>query len=177
MAKLMLGEYDNFPLNIHFLEKFTSTIGIKKLQEKLIITLKDVNRKPFCFEEISNPTIPDCEVILEFGIAEEEAFNFLDEIETQRALDMLKTKQPASLDFFCAIRYYKISAQKKTALKFDYYMLKASFEAKILEFQVFHKQGPRYISPEDLIAIIIDRINKTLSKRALKKSEAEKGEF
>jgi hypothetical protein len=173
----MLGKYENFPLNIHFLETYSSTLIIKRLQEKLVQTLKDLNRKPLSFEEVSIPTIPDSEVIFEFGIAENEGFNFLDQRETQRALDILIGQQLHSLDFFCVIRYYKVAAQKKTALKFDYYMFKASFAAKKVEFQVFHKQGPRYISPQELVNIIVDRINTTSTKRALMKIEQENGEF
>jgi hypothetical protein len=173
----MLGKYENFPFNIHFLETFTSTLNCKQFQQKLIQTLKELNRKPFRFEEISIPTIPDSEVIFEFGIAENEGFNFLDEQETNRVLNSLKPQQTASLDFFCAIRYYKISAQKKTALKFDYYMFKSSFAAKNVEFQVFHKQGPRYISPEELVTIITDNINRTSTKRVLKRKEPENIEF
>jgi len=85
----MIGQYENFPLNIHFLENFSSTFTIKKLQERLIETLKDFNRKPFCFEEISIPTIPNGEVIFEFGIAEGEGFNFLNE----EAMEALQSSQ------------------------------------------------------------------------------------
>ncbi|XHH08035.1 MAG: hypothetical protein ACFCUE_10720 [Candidatus Bathyarchaeia archaeon] len=173
----MLGKYESFPLNVHFLETFSSNLSIKQLQLKLIEALKDLNRKPFRFEEISIPTIPNCEVIFEFGIAEEDGFNFLDEQETERALNALKKIQAASLDFFCAIRYYRISGQKKSALKFDYYMFKASFVAKKVEFQVFHKQGPRYVSPEELVTILIESMNKGSTKRALTKNESENGEF
>lgn len=173
----MLGKYENFPLNIHFLVTYSSVLTIKKLQEKLVLTLKDLNRKPFSFEEVSIPTIPQGEVIFEFGIAEDEGFNFLDETETKRLLDHLKIQQVSSLDFFCVIRYYKVGAQKKTALKFDYYMIKASFAAKKAEFQVFHKQGPRYISPEELVAIIVDKINKASTKRVITRNEPEGDEF
>jgi hypothetical protein len=173
----MIGHYENFPLTIHFLEKFSSTLTIKKLQERLIETLKNLNRKPFCFEEISIPTIPNGEVIFEFGIAEGEGFNFLSEEESNRVLDILKSEQIASLDFFCAIRYYKVNPEKKVALKFDYYMFKTNFAAKTMEMQVFQKQGPRYISPEELATIIVDKINKASPKRVLKKIEHENTEF
>ena len=56
-------------------------------------------------------------------------------------------------------------------------MFKTGFASKTLEFQVFHKQGPRYISPEELVTIIIEKINKTSNKRALKKIDQENGEF
>ena len=173
----MIGQYENFPPNIHFLETFSSILTIKKLQQRLMESLKDLNRKPFCFEEISIPTIPNSEVIFEFGIAEGDGFNFLNEEETNRALDILKSKQITSLDFFCAIRYYKLGPQKRTALKFDYYMFKASFSGKTMEIQVFHKQGPRYISPDELVIIIIDKINKASPKRVLKKIETENADF
>jgi hypothetical protein len=173
----MLGRYDNFPLNIHFLESFSSTLHSRQLQQKLIQTLYGMNGKSFSFEEIAIPTIPDSEVIFEFGIADGDGFNFLDEQETIKTLSMLKEESVQTLDFFCSIRYYKFTQQKKTALMFDYYMFKTGFSSKTLEFQVFHRQGPRYISPEDLVTIITEKINRALTKRALNKIEPENEEF
>jgi hypothetical protein len=157
----MLGKYENFPLSIHFFEKFSSTVNIKQLQQKLVQTLRELNSKTCYFEEISIPTILNSEIIFEFGIAEEESFNFLDEQEINRVLSILGR---SSLDFFCVIRYYKYHGEKKSALKFDYYIFRTNFAARELEFQVFHKQGPRYITPEELVAMIIDKINKATSK-------------
>jgi hypothetical protein len=159
----MLGKYENFPLIIHFLKKFSSTMNIKQLQQELVQTLKELNRKTFHFEEITIPAIPNSEIIFEFGIAEEESFNFLDEPETNRVIDTLKGQ--TSLDFFCVVRYYKNNTKKKIALKFDYYIFKTSFVAKKIEFQIFHKQGPRYITPEELVTMIVNRINNTATKK------------
>ncbi len=167
----MLGTYDSFPLNIHFIETFSSALSSKPLQQKLMQTIKAVNRQPFGFEEIAIPTIPNGEVIFEFGLAEEDGFNFIDEEETKKALDAIKNGHLQTLDFFCAIRYYKITAEKKIPLKFDYYMIRTSFAAKSVEFQVFHKQGPRYISPEDLACLITDKVNAYSSKKILKKTQ------
>jgi hypothetical protein len=167
----MLGRYDNFPVNIHRIENYTSKLSSKQLQQKLIQTLKVMNRKPFSFEEIAIPTIPNCEVIFEFGIAEDNGFNFIDEEETKKTLDAIKSGRLQTLDFFSAIRYYKINAENKTALKFDYYLTRTSFAAGAMEFQVFHQRGPRYISPEDLTALIIDKINAVSPKKVLKQIE------
>jgi hypothetical protein len=166
----MLGKYENFPLIVHFLKKFSSTSSIKQLQQKLVQTLKESSRKTFHFEDISIPTIPNSEIIFEFGIAEEEKFNFIDDQELNRVLNMFRGK---ILDFFCAVRYYKIVDEKKIALKFDYYMFRASFAAKEVEFRVFHKQGPRYINPEELVTMIVNRINNVATKKILH----EKAEF
>ncbi|MCL2135348.1 MAG: hypothetical protein FWH37_07350 [Candidatus Bathyarchaeota archaeon] len=162
----MFGKYDNFPVNVHFFKIFSSMLNSKQLQQELIDTFKNLNRKSFCFEEISIPTIPNSEVIFEFGIAEGDGFNFLDEEEIDQTLSALKTGQ-TMLDFFCVIRYYRYVAQKKSALKFDYYMLRVNFAVKIAEFRIFHKQGPRYISPEELVMMIVNNINKNTTNRIL----------
>jgi hypothetical protein len=171
----MLGIYKNFPLIIHFLKKFSSTLNIKQSQQKLIQTLKELNRKTCHFEEISIPTIPNSEIIFEFGIAEDEDFNFLDEQETNRLLNIFRDKV-SSLDFFCVIRYYKQDT-KRIALKFDYYIFRINFAFKTVEFQVFHKQGPRYIAPEELVTMIVHRVNKTTTKRVLYENIHENADF
>ena len=162
----MLGKYENFPLNVQFLKILSSTLNSKQLQQKLIKILKDLNRKPLHFEEISIPTIPNSEIIFEFGIAEGNYFNFLDEQETNRVLSIIKVRQ-TSLDFFCVVRYYRCNTQKKDALKFDYYLFKVNFAVNTVEFRVFHKQGPRYIAPEELVALIVESINKAVGRCVL----------
>jgi hypothetical protein len=169
----MLGIYDNFPQSIHYIEAFSSVLSIKQLQQKLVQALKAINRKPFSFEEVAIPTIPHGEVIFEFGLAEGDGFNFIDAEEAQRALDAIKKGRLSTLDFFCAIRYYRVEGEKRVALKFDYYMIKTNFAVGSIEFQFHHRQGPRYISPEDLASLIADKTNAVASKRVLKKTEPE----
>ena len=109
----MLGNIRQFPPNIHFIETLFRTLSTKQLQQKLIQALNVVNRKPFSFEEIAIPTIPNGEVIFEFGLAEDNGFNFIDAEETKKALEIIKSARLHTLDFFCAIRYYKVTAEKK----------------------------------------------------------------
>ncbi len=168
----MLGKYENFPLNIHFIESFSSQLNSKQLQQRLLEALKSMNRKPFSFEQVAIPTVPGGEVIFEFGLAEDDGFNFLDNSETQRMLEVLKAEKVQSLDFFCAIRYYRVNGEKRTPLKFDYYMLRTGFAAKTFEMQIFHKQGPRYLSPEDLSCLIVEEVNRASAKKVLKRIEA-----
>jgi len=168
----MLGIYDNFPQSIHYMDSFSSALSNKRLQQKLVQTLKAINRKPFSFEEVAIPTIPNGEVIFEFGLAEGNGFNFIDAEETNRAFDAIKNGRLSTLDFFCAIRYYKVSGEKRTPLKFDYYIIKTNFVVGSVEFQIHHKQGPRYISPEDLASLIATKVNAFASKKVLKKTES-----
>ena len=164
---MTLGSYENFPTNIHMVESFDSTLSSKQLQQILIQVLYEINRKEFSFEEAANPTIPECKLIFEFGLADAEGFNYIDEEEVKKVLDFLGKEHLGTMDFFCAIRYYK--GEKKSALKFDYYLLRTVYNRDVLEIQVFHKKGPRYLSPEDLTLFIFNKINETSNRKILKK--------
>jgi len=72
-----------------------------------------------------------------------------------------------TMDFFCAIRYYK--GEKKAALKFDYYLLRMIYDRGMVEIRVFHKKGPRYLSPEDLLLFIFNKANEASNRKILKK--------
>jgi hypothetical protein len=167
----MLGFYENFPVNIHRTENFTSPLSSKKLQQRLIQVLHKINRETFSFEEIAYPTVPECTIIFEIGIAEAKSFNYIDEEEIKRVLTVLRKETLRLMDFFCAVRYYKGSGEKKKPLKFDYYMMRTIFGEKTMEVQVFHERGPRYVSPEDIVAFLVNEINKTSARRILKRVE------
>lgn len=165
---MTLGFYTNFPVGIHATQRFASSLTIKQLQEKLLQALYTANQREFSFEEVSNPTFPEAKVIFEFGIAEAETFNFLDEEELKRAQSFAAKERVLSMDFFCSIRYYRGSGEKKTALKFDYYMLRTVFGRDSLEVLVFHERGPRYVSPQDLTMFVFKRMNEASNRNVLK---------
>jgi len=167
----MLGFYENFPVNIHRTDNFTSPFSSKKLQQRLIQVLHKINRRTFSFEEVAYPTVPECTIIFEVGLAEAKSFNYIDEEETKRALSALRKATFQTMDFFCAVRYYKGAGEKKKPLKFDYYMMRTIFGEKTMEVQVFHERGPRYISPEDIVTFLVNMINETSARKILKKIE------
>jgi hypothetical protein len=167
----MLGFYENFPANIHRTDNFTSLFSSKKLQQKLIQVLHKINRRTFSFEEVAYPTVPQGTIIFEAGLAEAKNFNYIDEEETKRVLTALRKATFQTMDFFCAVRYYKGAGEKKTSLKFDYYLMRFVFGKNSVEIQVFHERGPRYISPEDIVAFLVNEINKTSARKMLKRVE------
>jgi hypothetical protein len=171
---LTFGFYENFPPNIHRIDSFNSTLSSKQLQQKLIQVFYEVNLKEFTFEEVTHPTVPEGRVIFEFGIAESGDFNYIDEEELKKTLNLLAKERLLSMDFFCSIRYYKVNGENKSPLKFDYYMLRAIFSKNMLEVQVFHERGPRYISPEEFTEFIFTKINEMSSrnKKILKKANS-----
>ena len=164
----MLGLYENFPKTVHKTAFFAASISNKRLQQALIQTFQKINNENFNLEEIANPSVPKCTVILEFGIAEANNFNYLDEEEANKVLKVIQKKPLQAMDFFCALRYYKMQNGKKTPLRFDYYMIRFTFNKDSMEIQIFHERGPRYTSPEDIANFAVNKISETFSKKILK---------
>ena len=167
----MLGFYDNFPENIHKITRFATSLSSKRLQQALMQTFQRINTETFSLEDIADPSVPQCTVVFEFGIAEANNFNYLDDEETNRVLRIIHKEPFQVTDFLCAIRYYKTQNEKKTPLKFDYYMLRFAFDKNSTELQIFHERGPRHISPEDIANLVANKINETFSRKILKASE------
>jgi len=164
---LTLGYHENFPEQVHRVEGYNSSLSAKQLQEKILQTLQGVNGKKFCFEEVAIPTLPDGLVIFEFGLADGQSFSYLDEATFGLAVGGL-SKDTQILDFFCVIRYYKSVGEKKTPLKFDYYLLRTLYGKTTFELQVYHERGPRYVAPEDLLEFIVGKVNEGHTRKILK---------
>ena len=169
---MALGYYDNFPPNIHHVQSYISAVSTRQLQQRMIQLFGELNQMEFRFEEVSIPTVPDGTIIFEFGLADVGSFNFIDEAEIKKALNFLAKGHVQSLDFFCSLRYYKGLGEERTALKFDYYMLRADFGKGKVELQVFHERGPRYLSPDDLTTFLFRKVNKSSTRKVLKESNS-----
>ena len=57
-------------------------------------------------------------------------------------------------------------------LRFDYYMMRVAFGKNVVEIRVFHERGPRYVSPEDLVAFFVTKVNETSKRKILKTAGA-----
>ena len=164
----MLGFYENFPKYAQFYARFSTSISNKKLQQTLVQILHKINSETFNLDDFAKPSISQCTAVFEFGIAEVDSFNYLDLEETNRALESIRKKPLHLMDFFCAIRYYKAKGEGRNPLKFDYYMLRLIFDKGFMEIQIFHERGPRHVLPEDIINLVIKKINESFSKKVLK---------
>lgn len=168
----MLGTYENFPDHIHIRASFRSTLPDQKIQQRIVQTLHEANRKSFRFDEIGHPAMHDCTMIFEVGIAENTSFNYVNDEETEKVMNALKKQTFQIMDFFVAIKYYKGDAKKKSPLRFDYYMVRFVFnETYSIEAQVFHEKGPRYTSPDDIVEFIEKEVNGASTRKILRKVE------
>lgn len=130
--------------------------------------MRDVNKEKFAFEDVASPTIPECTIIFEFGIADSTGFTFLDDAESKKTLISLKQRTYDIMDFFCAIRYYREYATKKKPQKFDYYLARFVLSENQVQLQIFHERGPRYFSPTDMIAFLAGKINGSPERKSRK---------
>ncbi|MEM3612458.1 MAG: hypothetical protein QXH40_07020 [Candidatus Bathyarchaeia archaeon] len=164
----MLGFYENFPVNVQKVMRFTTAISNKTLQRVLVQCLEKLNNENLRLQDVTSPSTSDCIVAFEFGIADGDTFNYLDSEEARKVLGEIRRSSLRIMDFFCAIRYYKEHDGKRSPLKFDYYMLRLIFNMGSLEALIFHERGPRHVPPEDLANLIIERVNKFYSRKVLK---------
>ena len=153
----MFGTFDNFPKDIHKEVTFTFSASTKRLQQKLVQILHKLNTQTLNLEEISDPSVPHCTVIIEFGIA-----------ETNKTLKTISKSPLQTMDLLCSISYYKTQGEKKTPLRFDYYMIRLNFENNLTTIQISHKRGPRHTSPNDIAYLIINKINEAFGKKTLR---------
>jgi hypothetical protein len=164
----MLGFYDNFPKSVHNLFDFSTPSTLKKLQTAMVEAFYKLNSQTFALEEVTTPSTPECHVTFEFGIAEDNDFNYLNTEEKDKLLKTIQKKPFSILDYFCIIRYYKMKIEKKTTLKSDYYMLRFLFEKEFVQIQIFHEKGLMYATPKDLPEFLAGRINAESAKKLLK---------
>jgi hypothetical protein len=164
----MLGYFEGFPENPQKIAFFSFSVSSKKLQETLMQILYEMNGKKFPLQKVSDPSIPQCTVIFEFGVAETNTFNYLDKEEKKKLLKALKKNPFRIMDFYCAARYYKKKSGKTVPLKFDYYMIRFLFENKLLETQIFHERGPKHIAPDDILNFVINKANRRLSRKIIR---------
>jgi len=112
----------------------------------------------------------NCQVNFELGIAEEDTFNFIDKEELKRLQKSLEEGETLRiLDFFCATRYHITTQNGKTKpLKFDYTLLRYTFQRRTMEVFVVHERGTQRIPLEDLVTFLTNCINRELVQRGLK---------
>jgi hypothetical protein len=163
----MLGLYSNFPTSVQKTVRFLASVSEKSLQKAFVEAFYKLNKETFSLEEVATPSIPQCTVNFELGVAEGDDFNYLDDEERDRLLKTIRKKLFSTLDFICIARYCKVRNGTKTVLRSDYYMLRFTFRKKTGRMRVFHEKGLMYVSPKDLPGFLVDRVNAQFSGRAL----------
>jgi hypothetical protein len=163
----LFGCYENFPETSHGIARLSYDILTIDLQESILHALHNLNFGEIWKDHIS-PHIPsNSEVLFEFGIAENIFFNYLDEKMLSYSCRRIREQKLSFFDLLCIIRYYQLGSANKKPLRFDYHMVRFTFEKKNMEIRSFHQKGTRRIPTEDLILIMVEAINKELLRRRI----------
>ena len=164
----MLGRYENFPENVHAVALFDYQDSAEEVQQAILCALHHLNHERYDLDAVTPYLKQKCEVGFEFGVAEGFDFNFLDQKELDQCLRSVAEKELQTLDFFFVVRYHIIrEAGKRVPLRFDYHVLRFSFQESGLELRIRHERGTQRVTLDDLTAFIAKRVNVELSQRQL----------
>ncbi len=159
----LLGRYDNFPTQIHGLARFTHASSLKTLQLTIAKVLHGLNRQALDMKTLTKASPANCTVNFEFGVADTDAFNFLDEEELKKLEQTVKQQPLQVLDAYCAARYQITETSgKRRSLKFDYNMLRFAFYRRQVQLFIFHERGINRVPLEDLVLFLANQINQGL---------------
>jgi len=159
----LFGCYENFPKLIHCEIRFRTKYSRRTVQKLLLQALHKLNKTEFFFEEVAELARlhkATCKINFDFGIADSLSFTYLNEQELAKAQKIIRKNPLSIMDFFCVIRYYKITEKEKPRpLRFDYYLLRFVFDEKNVRVLAYHERGTRRISPKELLEFLLARIN------------------
>ena len=164
----MLGRYENFPENVHGVALFDYQDSARRVQQAILCALHHLNHERYDLDAVIPYLKQKCEVGFEFGVAEGFDFNFLDQKELDQCLRSVAEKELQTLDFFFAVRYHLIrEGGKRVPLRFDYHVLRFSFQESGLELRIRHERGTQRVPLDDLTDFLVKQINVELSRRQL----------
>ena len=164
----MLGVYNKFPKDLQWTGSFFVSVSAKRLQQILFDSIERLNIETLDLEEIADPSIPNCKVNFEIGVADGDEICLLDDETKLKLLAVLKKRSFERLDFLFVVRYRKMSSGLGVRMRFDYYLLRLLFNEKVVQFDLAHKKGVRHTAPSDVANLIVDRINAAYTRKILK---------
>lgn len=162
---MLLGYYENFPETIHGIVRFTHNLPYQKVQQVMLSTFHQLNKEIYELNAITRfVSTHNCQTSFEFGVAEGAVFNYLDKEELDRFHRRLAKNPMSTIDVFCVVRYHIVNKKKRTPLRFDYHVLRFTFDKNNVGLQILHERGTQRIPLEGLVKFITKRINEGLLK-------------
>ena len=159
----MLGCYDEFPEGALLFAQFAHSSSIQAIQTAIVRVLHALNQQTIDLATLTAASPPNCFVNLEFGIADSDAFCFIDQKEVGRFERMLRTQSISTLDVFCGARYHiKKDTGEKKSLQFDYSVLRFAFEGEVVDLFLHFIRGNQRIPRKDFILYLKSQIDKEL---------------
>ncbi len=162
----MLGRYDEFPADAFRFAQFVYRDSLHRLQAAMARAMYRLNQQPVDLATITAASPPNCYINFEFGIADTDAFYYLDQKQLNAVERALKVQPLPILDAFCATRYH-IKKEKggDKPLQLDYSVLRFTFENENIELYIHYVRGIQRIPRKDFILFLKNQIDKELAKK------------
>jgi len=165
-APISLGTYLSFPTLIHGHVVLTHDVNVKVLQECVLQAIYKIGmeRIETKLSVADRPGYFPGESRFEVRIAEGQSFRRLDP-RIRRIIDYLRAKDGFStFDYSLTIRY-RIKDAMRHSLHCDKYVVRHIFFEDQMEIQLFHEKGIRRLNPDEVITMLVKRINDELGRR------------
>jgi hypothetical protein len=173
----MLGKYDRFPATIlHGSASLSHKNSITKLQLLLIRSLRALNghTNDYSVSVADHMGTFEGKITFEVGVAEGIYFNYLDNEEVMHLNDWMSSRGVfSSLDTILIVRYHYTQGKKRIPLRADRYLLRFIFHTSRIELRLFHEGGIMRMTPEEVLAYVIEHINHYIELEGLKKLHLE----
>jgi hypothetical protein len=164
----LFGSYENFPETVHGIASFNFQGSAKNVQQAILYAFHKLNYEVHDLGAVTPYLKQKCDVSFEFGVAEGDVFNFLDEKELDQCLRCITEKKFQTLDFFFVIRYHIIKGGgERVPLRFDYHVLRLVFQEDCFEMRIRHEKGTQRIQLDDLTDFIVKQINAEIYRKRL----------
>ena len=162
----MLGRYDEFPTHAFHSAQFVYLDLFRRLQTAMARVMYRLNKRTIDLATITAASPPQCYVNFEFGIADTDAFHYLDQKQLSTVERALKAQSLPILDVFCAATYHiKKEQGGDKPLHFDYSVLRFTFENQEVELLLHYIRGIQRIPRKDFILFLKAQIDKELAEK------------
>jgi len=148
---ISLGVYSSFPTLIHGDVILTHYVNLSVLQECVV-------------QAIANMNVEKVETAL--SVADRSGY-FLGETRFGTRGGF------STFDYSLTIRY-RIKDDMRHSLHCDKYLVRHLFFEDQMEIQLFHEKGIRRLNPDEVITMLVKRINDELGKRSERQLKTEK---
>jgi len=164
---ISLGIYSSFPALIHGNAILTHDVNVASLQECVVQVISRMN-----LEKVETAlTVADRsgyfpgESRFEVRIAEGSSFRRLNSRMRRRIVEYLRARgEFSTFDYSLTIRY-RIKDDMKHSLHCDKYLVRHLFFENQMEIQLFHEKGIRRFNPDEIITMLVKRINDELGRK------------
>ena len=173
---ISLGIYSSFPAIIHGDAILTYDVNVKVLQECIVQAISKIHMEKIetTLSAADRSGYFPGETRFEVRIAEGSSFRSLNPSMKRRIIEHLKSRgEFSTFDYSLTIRY-RIKDDMRHSLHCDKYLVRHLFFEDQMEIQLFHEKGIRRLNPDEVITMLVKRINEELGRRNERELKIEK---